>query len=454
MPIFSAMVLLAPLSATAAKKKAAKTKKAWEARYDGPVQGSDYLTAMAADGQGNVYVTGASWGGTGVNYDYATAKFSSKGKQVWAARYNGPGSGEDAANALAVDAAGNVYVTGYSLGAAGTYDLATIKYDSAGQQLWLARYNGTGNSYGMAIAVDGSGNVYVAGGSVGSGSHYDYIVIKYSSAGAQLWETRYNGPVNGVDRPVAMALDNAGNVHITGYSEFTTGGEVAFATIKYNTNGQQLWLDHYSYVNVWGHQDSVPKAMAVDAQGNVYVTGYINGGQASFTDLLTIKYSPDGERLWVLQDIPGDWTNEPWGITVDKQGNVLLTGEADVFDSGTLGDFFTIKYGPAGEKIWLRRYDSFYDSDRALAVTCDDQNNVYVTGVADYLSVNNDFVFVTIKYSPSGDAIWGINTAPPYYTSYWPEAMAVNGNGEVFVAGTTHSRTNSYDYFIVKYLQK
>nr|MBA3726504.1 hypothetical protein [Armatimonadota bacterium] len=86
------------------------------------------------------------------------------------------------AYALAVDAAGNVYVTGFSNGAGGfPNDYATIKYDSNGNQLWVARYNGPGNSSdgASALAVDAAGNVYVTGTSYGAGTGDDYTTIKY-----------------------------------------------------------------------------------------------------------------------------------------------------------------------------------------------------------------------------------------------------------------------------------
>ncbi|MBA3725750.1 MAG: SBBP repeat-containing protein, partial [Armatimonadetes bacterium] len=100
--------------------------------------------------------------------------------EAWVARYSGPVNGNDAAYALAMDAAGNVYVTGWSWGGGTSFDYATIKYDSNGNQLWVARYNGTGNysDEAYALAVDAAGNVYVTGASVGAGTSYDYATIE------------------------------------------------------------------------------------------------------------------------------------------------------------------------------------------------------------------------------------------------------------------------------------
>ncbi len=102
--------------------------------------------------------------------------------EEWVARYNGPANSGDYAFAIAMDSSGNVYVTGWSYGSGTDRDYATVKYDTDGNELWAAWYNGPGNVYysAYAIAVDSSGNVYVTGVSVVSGTGWDYATIKYS----------------------------------------------------------------------------------------------------------------------------------------------------------------------------------------------------------------------------------------------------------------------------------
>ncbi len=118
----------------------------------------------------------------GINDDYATIKYDSSGIQKWIKRYNGPGNNFDKATSIAVDTSGNIYITGESSGIGSDLDYATIKYSSSGVQQWVIRYNGSGNFSDRAksIAVDGSGNVYITGYSLGNGTHYDYATIKYS----------------------------------------------------------------------------------------------------------------------------------------------------------------------------------------------------------------------------------------------------------------------------------
>ncbi len=138
---------------------------------------------------------------------------------AWVRRYNGPGNLGDVASALAVDSSGNVYVTGMTEGFFATSsDYATIKYAPNGDTLWVRRYNGPGNNYDVpfALALDGSGNVYVTGGSYGSGTSGDYATIKYATNGDTLWVRRYNGPENESDEAYALALDKEGNIYVTG----------------------------------------------------------------------------------------------------------------------------------------------------------------------------------------------------------------------------------------------
>jgi uncharacterized delta-60 repeat protein len=315
---------------------------AWVRRYNGPGNGYDEAHAIALDDVGNVYVTGYSTG-SGTGSDYATIKYNSDGDTIWVQRYNGPGNNNDWAYSLAVDGQGNVYVTGYSTGSGTSYDYATIKYNSAGVEQWVQRYNGPGNDYDVAnaIAVDGQGNVYVTGISRGSTTFYDYATIKYNSDGDTIWVRRYDGPGNSDDGAYSLAVDGQGNVYVTGYS-VGSGIYLDYATIKYNSAGVEQWVAGY---NGPGNSDDVARSLAVDGQGNVYVTG-ISRGSTTFYDYATIKYNSAGVEQWVQRyNGPGNGSDWAYSLAVDGQGNVYVTG----YSAGTSAypynyDYATIKY--------------------------------------------------------------------------------------------------------------
>jgi len=310
----------------------------WIARYNGPGNNSDYAYSIALDGTGNVYVTGVTTG-NGTDGDYTTIKYSSSGAELWIARYNGPGNNYDAASSLAVDGTGNVYVTGESWGSGTNNDYATVKYNSSGIQQWVSRYNGPGNNYDAAnsIALDGTGNVYVTGDSYGEES--DYATIKYNSAGVQQWVSRYNGPGDSSDYAALLSVDGSGNVFVTGESQ-GEGTDYDYATIKYNSSGVQQWASRYN-----GPGNDVDKAtsLSVDGTGNVYVTGQSQGEGTGY-DYATIKYNSSGVQHWIerYNGPAGNNMDCARSLALDASGNVYVTG--DSWGSLTNRDYATIKY--------------------------------------------------------------------------------------------------------------
>jgi len=171
------------------------------------------------------------------NSDYATVKYDANGNEMWVARYNGPGSSFyssiDTAVDIAVDAAGHVYVTGQSESAGPSVDYTTIKYDGNGSELWVVRYEGIGNglNFPVELALDAKGYIYVTGYSGGSNGSPDYATVKYDANGNELWVDRYNGTGNRSDTPVALTVGASDNAYVTGSSD-GLGTFSDYATIK------------------------------------------------------------------------------------------------------------------------------------------------------------------------------------------------------------------------------
>ena len=300
-------------------KYATDSSLLWVARYNGPANFVDVALAILLDGQGSVYVAGDSYGGSGFDYDYAIVKYNSSGQLLWVRRYNGTGSREDRFSALAVDRQGNAYLTGSSFDSGVDWDFVTVKYDANGNQVWIRRYNRLGNSndYARAIAVDGYGNVYVTGASTGSGTGYDYATVKYDANGNQVWIRRYNGLNNRDDNAHAIAVDSHGNVYVVGAAD---GG---CTMVKYDSHGNELWIVR--------HQSLSPHQMMVDDdQGSVYVMGSSVGGST------VVRYDSNGSELWTVYRPQV----EARALAIDAQGNVYVTGWARQYNS----DYVTIKY--------------------------------------------------------------------------------------------------------------
>ncbi|MFX1513079.1 MAG: SBBP repeat-containing protein, partial [Promethearchaeota archaeon] len=415
----------------------------WIARYNSPGNGIDRATALAVDASGNVYVTGESTVG-GTDVDYVTIKYDPAGNEQWIARYDGPGNDDDRANALAVDASGNVYVTGDSHGSGTYFDYATIKYDPAGNEQWIARYNGPGNGYdrATALAVDASGNVYVTGDSKGSGSSLDfadYATIKYDPAGNEQWIVRYNAPGDSRDEATAIAVDASGNVYVTG--ESTVGWmDADYVTIKYDPAGNEQWVARYNGPGNWNDKAT---ALAVDASGNVYVTGESTVGGTD-VDYATIKYDPAGNEQWIARyNGPGNGYDSATALTVDASGNVYVTGYSEGIE--TASDYVTIRYDPAGNEKWVARYNGPGNwNDEATALAVDASGNVYVTGYSEGIETAYDYV--TIKYNRAGNEQWIARYNSPGNGIDSAFALAVDASGNVYVTGESTVGGTDVDY--------
>lgn len=359
----------------------------WIKRYDGPSGRNDYAYGITVDESGNVYVTGTSYDLT-TNYDYATIKYTPTGDTAWVRRYNSPSDNPDKAYGIAVDKNGNVYVTGRS-----SYDYATIKYTPTGVIDWIRRYDGPANdiSEARAIAIDSNSNVYVTGYSTGEFSQYDYATIKYTSSGDTVWIKRYNVD-NDQDEANAIAVDDSGNCYVTGETK-NTNNDFDYSTIKYTSSGDTAWIRTYDGP---ANNDDLAYSIAVDESGNVYVTGWSEDSGLHY-DYATIKYTPSGDIAWTRR-YEGSVGSEDQAsaVAVDESGNVIVTGRSE--GSGTEFDYATIKYTSSGDTAWIQRYDGpANDIDKAYAIALDKNGNAYVTGGS--YNTGTEYDYATIMYS-------------------------------------------------------
>jgi hypothetical protein len=408
----------------------------WVAFYHGHEQPSyiDIAKDIAVDDLGNVYVTGESVGGV-ANYDYATIKYAPDGDELWVARYDGPTSSGDYDATLAIDNAGNTYVTGRSYGDGTGTDYATVKYDPNGSELWVVRYNGQGDGPDEAedIAVDDSGNVFVTGRSYTDVGGFDFCTIKYDTNGVELWVARYDGPEHNSDEAMAITLDDSGNVYVTGFSRgFSTGND--YATVKYDPNGVQQWFVGYN-----GPADDHDYAYVIDLDdsGNVYITGR-SIGNGSDSDTATVKYDVNGTELWIARyNGPGNDYDETLSIVTDDSGNVYVGGSSE--GVGTSRDYIIIKYDSNGTELWVARYNGTGNlDDIAAEIVLDNAANVYVTGASNFeMFRTTPANIATIKYDTDGNELWKYEYSASEFSPAIAYGIAVDGSRNVYLAGAS-----------------
>jgi hypothetical protein len=274
---------------------------------------SDAASAVATDSAGNVYVTGCTMGvvdGSNAGaQDFFVAKYDAAGARQWVRQLGG--TGDDCAAGIAVDVAGNAYVTGVTSGnldgnvSAGSYDIFLTKYDTNGAKQWTRQFGGTGGDVPTGIAYDGVDSLYVVGSTSGDldgivdAGNGDAFVIKYTTDGGKVW-TRLLGTAAG-DGASGVALDSAGNVYVSGGTSGAIDGSVAdphhdIFVASLDASGGTRWIRQFGTTS--GDEAS---AIATSPSGDVFLFGLTAGSldgipNAGSNDVLVVKYTDDGRR--------------------------------------------------------------------------------------------------------------------------------------------------------------
>ena len=310
---------------------------------------------LRVDRLGNAFLAG-TFGGT----NFAAAKIDSNGNELWERLYHQPGSTADIVTAAQIDGNGSLYLTGASQSGMGT-NILIVKFNSNGTLLWATNYAGPLNSDSpAAVALDAQGNVYITGASVGFGTGYDIVTLKYDANGNQLWADRYNGPQNGDDLGGAIAVDSQGNVFVCGASL-----SVYSDMLKYDPDGNQLWAQQYSDIGSFVGA----LFLAPDNLGGVYLAAEFH--YRSYSSAGVLKYNSLGTNLWSLFFPSGfDQYLIPNALKLDAQGNALVAIPTDF-----------VKISPSGMVLWSLalpgEYESSYAFDNLTTLAVDSANNLW-----------------------------------------------------------------------------
>ena len=354
----------------------------------------------------------------------------------WTGIFQSTGDNSDRFSKIIPDGSGNFIGIGYTIRQGNYRDFLTVKFDSNGDTLWWKAKNGKGNGEDEAVTagVDGFGNVYVAGFSDEDITQNDIRIIKYNPNGIVLWDTLWNSPASLNDEPIDLKIDANGNCIIGGVAKpDTASGSRDYITLKYDPNGILIWSQQYSNLASLNGKDEL-SGLTLDIIGDVYVTG--RSFNSANDDFVTIKYEGIfGTQSW-LRPYDAGGNDRAVAIVSDNTGNIIVTGESH---NGSNYDIRTIKYDSAGNFVWTKIYNApSNQDDLPVAMVVDGSDNVIITGVNDVdLGPNVNFDIQTVKYNSIGTPLWAVRTGNVVPQNDQPNAIAVDGSGNIFVTGKT-----------------
>ena len=411
----------------------------WVVRYGGHVETYCWAGFLNVDVNGRIIITGFE-GMEYNNQDIITIAYSSDGHQLWCSRYDGPGNARDYASALAVNADGDMIITGGSVGIDTDSDYTTFKYDSSGNRQWERRFDGNKRELGRADALiaDDRGHAYVSGSSGGA-----FVTIEYSSQGEAVWTACYDEGAGG--RVVDMALDHHGNVYITGEHRIDPNEhDYDFLTIKYDSEGREEWTARYDrQLYGWSYVQDFPTAIAVDCFGHAYVTGSSPGG-GSGRAFVTIKYSPQGVQEWIRYYTSGEQnSDEATDVAVDDDGSVYVLGNL----RGVNPSFTLVKYNTGGHQEWVAYNDGTVLRDTRMAL--DNWGNIILSGrTGVWYEESGCYI---LKYDPDGVQLWTANYEESNHAMGVDDIIA-DMNGDVYITGRIRDlSTFEFDFYVLKY---
>jgi hypothetical protein len=402
----------------------------WSKRFGGA--NDQYGLAAAVDAAGNVLISGnflgtLTFGGSevttpegGAQYGFL-AKFNAAGAHQWSQFF---AAARCVPYALAVDASGNVIITGSYYGsvnfggAASTYTVSynvfVAKFDPAGVHQWSSFFGEEtfeSDQLGYDVAVDAAGNVVITGefedhigfgaASYASAGAFDVFVAKFDAAGGYLWSRRFGGASD--QTGFSVAVDASGDVLTTGNffgaincggSDLLSAGSDDVFVAKLNAGGFHQWSQRFG-----GSSTDTGASVTADASGGVTVTGGfggLSGGTIDFggglltsaggSDMFLARFSPLGVHQW-SQRFGSTGTDAGLSVTMDASENVVATGYiqglvnfggSDVSGAG-YADAFVAKFSPGGVHQWSRGFGGPLN-DLGRSVTTDASGNAIATG--------------------------------------------------------------------------
>ena len=264
---------------------------------------------------------------------------------------------------------------------------------------------------------------------------FDYAMAQVDT----LWVQRFDGSAGQDDDAKIIKIDQNGFIYVAG-TIYPVSGIKHYGVIKYTPDGDSLWVRYFNTVD--GTENEL-NDMTIDHNNNIIVTG--TNFSTGNSDYATVKWDSDGNLIWAKLYDGGD-IDFAFAVAVDQADNVCVTGTSP---KGYQNDnYLTIKYNPAGDTLWTHTFFGNDDaSDIAYGIAVDNTGSIIVSGSTDWRWGTSDIV--TIKLNAAGDTVWKSQYNSPQNGQDGFSAMALDGSDNIYIAGVTY--TINSDIILIKY---
>lgn len=355
----------------------------------------------------------------------------------WATQFGT--SATDRISAITVDDNGDIVVAGTTGGVLGSQSFGgsdgfVRKYDASGGLLWTHQFGGVGRDEAADVAVGSDGNIYV-GGTIGlpGNSTTDAYLTKISPTGSEIWKRQFGG--FDVDQAFGVAVDSQGNAYVTGRTDDVSAGDIFIR--KYNPIGSLQWNRQIQATN-----SDQGLALTVDRFDNPILSGTTLGSLFAQSnggfDAFFVKYDPLGNLVYGLQ-VGTSFNDAGTAITTDSQGNILMSGSwANGDPEAPRQQGFVLKWAVDGTEPWLNRSIGSDANDSVSDIAVDAEDDIFVTGITSGDVGVNYFggtdVFLT-KLHRDGQRLWSAQFGTPSNES--GNGVAVVGRNTIYFGGST-----------------
>jgi len=361
---------------------------------------------------------------------FSNQLFSQQLPVEWIATFKAQGKNPDRIAAIQADDNGNIVVSGYAYGVHGNADMFALKYNAQGDTLWDYYYNGSNNydDYVLAMDIDDAGNVFLTGKANGTGSFDQMVTIKLNSNGVEQWVNLYGVAGAGESQGNSIAADDSGNVYVAGYFDGISTTQ-DWVVVKYNSAGQIQWTD---LMNTPANRSEYAVDVAVGANQKAVVCGLVyDSAAAGGQNILVKQYDLGGTILWTDTYTNPSFmgTDMPKGILYAPNGDIIVGGQSYSNVSST--DALAISYSPSGIRQWATVYSdsSTTNDEQVYAMTIDEFGNVYLAA-SDFSS------HLIIRFNSNGTQGWKKSWSGPLpNTNEVLFDIASDGSGGIYTVG-------------------